>query len=341
MPPANKANYPCRGCGVHITNRQVSIQCTVCEFWAHPDCVKISKDYLAVLLSQESGATWTCETCIVVRTKLMKEVTTLYAKLDAMEDRVTTVEDTVVVVTKDVDCVKKDVSKLKEDKTKDLIATKKEIFAELAERNAKKMNIVMHNVNEPDDSIKNGKERKMEDLTTISKIGNVLGLRIDTDKDIKFSARIGPRNDSDTPRPLLVGFREIAAATRDKMLLEARQLRNNSDYSNIGIVPDMTKQQRSEESDMWKEAEVRNSNMDKEESLNYEWRLVGPKGEKRLLKLPRLKESHQPHTQPTRGGRGRGRGKNTNTYQAPRTESRKRKETDNLEEEIPSQKTRH
>ena len=283
---------------------------------------------------------WFCNSCISSSMVFKKQIDELNKRVTAVESTAKTNTENISNVTKDVEKVTKDVEKLQEERTKDADSSKREIFAELSERTAKKNNIVMHSVAEPDPSIRNGNDRKAEDLAAITDIGEALGIKLDAEKDIKFSARIGPRDDkADSPRPLLIGFRDTAV--KEKILAEARHLKNNTAFSHVGIVPDLTKQQRKEESEMRDEAEKRNENMDGEESLNYEWRLVGPKGEKRLQKLPRPKEGSTTRGRGRGQGRGRGGARGGAVRHTPRTESLKRKETESPEEEeTPSQRSK-
>ena len=58
-----------------------------------------------------------------------------------------------------------------------------------------------------------------------------------------------------------------------------------TDSKDISIVPDLTARQRKEEKDLRKEAERLNSELSREDSLNYSWKTVGPRGEKRLVKV--------------------------------------------------------
>jgi hypothetical protein len=82
----------------------------------------------------------------------------------------------------------------------------------------------------------------------------------------------------------------------------------------VDIGPDLTKKQRQEEANMKAEAVRRNMRMEEEDrSKNLAWQVVGPRGEKRLVKVyvdmekerqSRARVRAAPRGGSTRGGRG-------------------------------------
>ena len=86
----------------------------------------------------------------------------------------------------------------------------------------------------------------------------------------------------------------------------AKNLRESS-YKEVGIVPDLTVQQRREEQQLSEEADRRNREelTTEDQTKNLKWLVVGPRGAKKIIKgVPR---NAQPATRGT-GWRGRGRG---------------------------------
>ena len=60
----------------------------------------------------------------------------------------------------------------------------------------------------------------------------------------------------------------------------------DTNFKDIGITPDLTREQRLEEDELLKEAEKRNMERTAEDrSKNVEWILVGQQGEKRLIRM--------------------------------------------------------
>ena len=94
--------------------------------------------------------------------------------------------------------------------------------------------------------------------------------------------------------------------TKNKILERAKNLRESS-YKEVGIVPDLTVQQRREEQQLSEEADRRNREelTTEDQTKNLKWLVVGPRGAKKITKgVPR---NSQPATRGT-GWRGRGRG---------------------------------
>jgi hypothetical protein len=101
-----------------------------------------------------------------------------------------------------------------------------------------------------------------------------------TEEALKFCRRLGEKGED--PRPLLAGFH--TKMERSKHLRNARNLEKTA-FKNVNVSADLTKKQRDEEKDMWKEAENRNENLsESDRSKKLQWLVVGAKGEKHLVK---------------------------------------------------------
>ena len=292
--------YPCLSCKKAVTKEHHSVQCQMCECWAHKECENITDEFFKILADPDThgGACWNCPACVASAVKVAKMVKAFESRLTGLEGdtaRNTTeirrVDEDVAKLRKELEEVK---AKYKEmDETRDSKYVSKE---ELRERDARKLNIIMHRVTEPGQEYHSGEERKKKDTEECRKIYRAIGLE---NVEIKHCRRIGERGDE--PRPLVVVQRTEEAK---RLLLEnARELRDTV-YSEVGIVPDMTVQQRREEQDMVEEANRRNEEelTDEDRAKNWVWMVVGPRGAKRLIKgVPRQYERVA-----TEGGRGRG-----------------------------------
>ena len=124
---------------------------------------------------------------------------------------------------------------------------------EYREREARRLNLIIHRVKEPRQEIKAGEERRMADTEECTKIFSALGLEEEAKRNIKHCRRIEERTEE--PRPLVVVLR--TEDTKRKIMEAARNLKNTK-YREVGIVPDMTVQQRREEQSMVEEVERRN-----------------------------------------------------------------------------------
>ena len=79
----------------------------------------------------------------------------------------------------------------------------------------------------------------------------------------------------------------------------------DTNFKDIGITPDLTREQRLEEDELLKEAERRNMERTAEDtSKNVEWILVGQRGEKRLIRMVNRRGGARGATRGGRSGRG-------------------------------------
>ena len=115
--------------------------------------------------------------------------------------------------------------------------------------------------------------------------------------DIKLCRRIGEKGAD--PRPMVVVLR--TEATKSKILEMAKNLRD-IEFNEVGIVPDLTVQQRREESQMAEEVERMNEEelTAEDRAKNLKWMVAGPRGAKRIIKGVQREQFH-----PRRGTRGR------------------------------------
>ena len=156
---------------------------------------------------------------------------------------------------------------------------------ELRERENKKTNVILHRVIEPGVEIRTAEERTTKDLEECGKIFKELDMEREAAEDINVCRRIGERGEE--PRPMVVVLRTEEA--KRKLLDRAKKLRNTA-YEEVGIVPDMTVQQRKEENSMIAEVERMNEEelTDEDRAKNLRWLVVGPRGEKKIIKgIPR------------------------------------------------------
>ena len=63
-----------------------------------------------------------------------------------------------------------------------------------------------------------------------------------------------------------------------------------SEYKNISIAPDLTKKQREDDNKLRQEAQKKNDELEGEEAENYTYRLVGQRGQRRILKQRKIGE---------------------------------------------------
>ena len=148
------------------------------------------------------------------------------------------------------------VDKLKGEMKSSCSETRKAMRAELKDQEMRKKNIVIHQLPEAPDHIKSGLDRKEIDMENLEQVLQDLESNV-TINDVKFISRLGDKKNSG--RPLLVGF--LSEHHRNSVLSKARNLQKSKKFSNVGLVPDLTKDQRKDEDEMIKEVEKLNDQL--------------------------------------------------------------------------------
>jgi hypothetical protein len=111
------------------------------------------------------------------------------------------------------------------------------------------LNLIIHGVKEPRDNLEGNWKRADEDNEMCLRIFRTVHIKT-MKTDIKFCRRVGPK--SREPRPLVIGLHN--EEERRHILEKAKDLQNTT-YSDVNIVPDLTKKQRAGETKMRDEAD--------------------------------------------------------------------------------------
>jgi hypothetical protein len=153
-----------------------------------------------------------------------------------------------------------------------------EVFGEIRERDARRLNVIFHRVGETENERATGQERQDWDKSCANIFAALeIGM---TEKDVKFCRRVGEKGEG--PRPLIVGL--YTEVERNKVLRYGRYL-EETDFKDVTVGADLTKKQRDEESELKETAEKKNGGLTEEDiAKNLQWTVVGRKGEKSLIK---------------------------------------------------------
>lgn len=286
--PAKAAN--CGGC--NKTVGKPSVQCVMCDLWYHLQCGNINDDMFKLInsTSESSGQhCWSCRSCQSAVKSLNKKVVQLEKQLQNLEKSVDTNKADISDVREKVTTIENEVKKLSsEDRAKKSVEqTKDDVFIEINEREARKLNLVIHKVPEPEPTVTGDRNKKKSDEDKLTAIFSSIGCEVNFSEEVKFFYRVGKREINSEPnrqRPVIVGFRSLEK--REAILNKARGLQDTV-HTEIRIVPDLTHRQRQEEDKLRREAEHRNETMTEEEAGNFLWTVVGPRGQRRLRKVPR------------------------------------------------------
>lgn len=310
---------PCLGCRKQVKNSK-ALQCIMCELWCHKDCGNISEDMfkLCELQKKEEGsAFWICHCCRAFATKMsvqMKEIDKRVTKLEkncnAQQEAIQTVVKDTKLLGEKVEAISKEQKQMKTQGTNNESKNISEVLRELREQEARKNNVVVHNMEESDEA--NSDSRKEHDMENLKNLAGQLGVSFSRDK-VQFMKRLGKKTDGKI-RPLLIGMKETES--KEQFLDKARTLVDKDEpWCDVFLCPDLTPKQREEDENARKECEKKNAERTEEEALNYEYRVVGKKGQRRIV-ISAIRDTTRPRrtaSQPItqrKGGRGgqRGRG---------------------------------
>ena len=237
---------------------------------------------------------WKCKACWSGLGKLAKEIKVLAVRMDKVENVANNAQNDTVKNTAEIELLKKKVEELSskvnvvQEKTEE--NTGDAVLNEVTERNSRERNLVLHGCEESD------AKGDMEGLVgLLTRLGTRLGA-----SDVVSARRLGEIRERgtarDSNRPLLAVMK--TKADRDVVLASAPRLAKDVDsyYHNISIKTDLTKHQRKEEANMYKQAEERNLDRTTEEKTkNLAWKVIGRRGE-RTLRLVELWEEEEVST---------------------------------------------
>lgn len=297
MPPAKK--YPCILCTTEVGGKTGGVQCTYCDRWVHPKCANITKAHLE--LYKLPSCQYICDSCVKVSAKIKKEIQHLQVTTMEMRENIEANKQEIGAQKKRLDKVERKVEDL--DPAKIIEQSRDSMLKELRERESRKENLIIYQVEEPE--MDKGSDRKEHDTRKVIEIFEFLRCPL-TSEGIKYIFRVGEKKDDrPDPRPIIVSLKDQGAR---KYILENTRKLATSQYQRISITPDLTPLQRKEEEQLRKEAATRNDSMNAEERLNFEWVLVGMKGQRTLIKRRRFQREGRQPRQDLDVGRGQREG---------------------------------
>jgi len=277
----NKDTTTCLACSKKFGKSDSSVQCSVCGLWIHKTCANISDEGFKFLEEQVKNtgmAFWACRACTAYANGMNHRLREMQAEIDQV--KVTCGKNT-----EGLKNVQDEMGKLsqivqqqgkKVEEAAAACSSNGDVFEEMREREMKKANVVMHGMGEAPDDLA-GRDRWDWDVKSCENLFRELNISL-TAANVKFCRRLGKRGDR--PRPMVVGLHD----EKDKVKLLKCDTRKTR-FSDIDIGPDLTKRQRQEEGDMRAEAARRNREVsDEDRAKNLAWTVVGPKGERRLVK---------------------------------------------------------
>jgi hypothetical protein len=289
----------CLSCGKKCTQKEAAVKCSVCGLWCHKACSGLTNEFFNCLAEQFKATKrtyWACRVC------------STYA--EGMNHRLREVQDQAKEAIRIGTENSAEIAKLKEmviaeRERADRAVSKMEaeLREEMTRREERRRNIVVHGLIENSD--KEGRKRLEADRRQLDEIFIILDVNVSETNDVEFCRRVGEQ--SDRPRPLIVGF--FTEWAKDIVLKNARKLMD-SELSGVTLVPDLTDKQRKAEKELTEEAERRNREELEEDDVakNLSWKVVGKKGQRRLLKTVDRQDSTRGQFRGARGGTSHQRG---------------------------------
>jgi hypothetical protein len=254
----------------------------MCQLWAHKDCLKMTDAAFKSLEDQlkETGTSfWLCRPCQNFGQRIQHQFAENNKRHDATEKRVETNTRRIEEAEKDIEELREELKKVTEKLSEKSNESEDKICDEMQEREVRRMNLILHGVDEQPDEIRGNRERMEKDKARCELIFTAMRARTKK-QDLRFCRRIGERGDE--PRPIVIGLEN--EEEKRHILSRARDLKSTK-FCDISIVPDLTRKQRSREARMKEEAEEKNKDLTAEERRrNVKWLVVGRRGEKRLIK---------------------------------------------------------
>ena len=300
----NKA-YPCLVCKQNCKKTEVSVPCQVCEQWTHPKCSAISEDLLKYLTDETDAGndiSWTCKHCSKVGKVLLLKIRALTDDVIEMKKDMSKVKDENIELVKQVKDLGDNVDKYRQTVSNMITTSKSSILSELREREERKQNVIFYGIPEARDDLQ-GYQKKKYDTDYVFDVASCLEINL-RENDLKYVRRLGKKGNES--RPLQAGFYD--EWPKKSLLRYGKNLKESRSYNRVFISADLTQTQRKEEKDMEIEVVKRNSELEYQDALNSEWKVVGIKGERRMMLTQKYKPNWEGEGQYRGGWRGRGRG---------------------------------
>ena len=130
--------------------------------WVHVECEGIPAELYNVLAHPEKfggSVTWNCDSCVASAAKMEQFVKAYTERIKGLEDRVAGTENCVKDLDKKVEKIDEKLKERDTDTAKKIKHGQDDVFAEMRERELKRMNVVMYRVPELDKESPSGRER--------------------------------------------------------------------------------------------------------------------------------------------------------------------------------------
>ena len=284
MPPKSRVKFPCGTCSKSANSN--ALLCNFCDMWHHAtvECIPWhSKETINTLMDIcKEQSCWTCQKCTGIMKKMNGRLAALEKNVKEVKVNVDAIQAQQEATDVEVKDVKKGISEIRESIAENSSTVSSTVLSEMKDREDRKHNIIVNGMNESSATEK-------EDV--IAEENNILRKLFDkmeidakaTSENIKFKTRLGTKEPG-KQRAFLVKFHDVRV--RDDVLRNGKKVSE----SGVRIKPDLTKIEREEDVKFRKMIDEENENDPKDDSGDYRWKIAGPPGNLRKVKVRDIKE---------------------------------------------------
>lgn len=241
------SKYACGVCKVRVTSDDKGLQCEYCGLWYHITCVGV--DDVKYNLLSDDGIHWFCKTCDGKAIDVLLLVQSIKEKQDSLEEKFNELNVKV-----------QNIEKIEGHFSTSIREVVREEMYEANEKEKRKCNVIIKNLNELVDDSSDGDSETKEEEEKCKEARGIKGCV--SDKEIaehviqnvlqlkEINVVQAERIDSrwSNRRPLRVRLEK--KEHKFKILNKSKQLKNNSSYQDVFISPDKTYAEREKDKDL-------------------------------------------------------------------------------------------
>ncbi len=156
-------NYPCLCCGESCRKNQQSVKCVMCALWAHKTYIRMSDAAFKTLEVQqkETGtAYWVCRPCQSFAQRIQHQLGENNKRHEETEKRVLENTQKITNHTQELEKMKEEMKKLTERMDRGTEDRDDKLYGEMQEREVRRLNLVLHGVVEPPETVRTARDRQ-------------------------------------------------------------------------------------------------------------------------------------------------------------------------------------
>ena len=228
---------------------------------------------------------WCCQKCSGIVKKLNGRLAAIEKEVKEVKSSVETIEASQSTLDEEVRDLRKDVNDLRENAGEKSGEVSSDVFSEIKDREERKLNVIVLGVKESEETDKGAIHAEENDL--LDKLFTDMEIQLaSASESIKFKARLGSK-EPNKRRPFLLKFHDVRV--RNSVLRNAGKISTPG----VRIKPDLTKRQREDDEVFKQKIDEENRANPSDESGDYRWKIAGPPGNLRKVKVRNIQEWEQ------------------------------------------------